>query len=247
MYGKIVIVLKGTHLGALDSYSSSLPISFSFSSTSFNHPWSMHSVHLLPCLNLERSNLVGLSQIISTWGRHRTRRCSSGTQNNTLSSWPSIHPSLMFSGTASCPSTAFWCLAARFSMSWMIGHQLGSISISNKLQKRSWIPTLSMQMAGVDVEESYCVCVSAAKSNQWVTKGLVIQGRWEGNSFHARHCYGLATELTSSYVPDSDVIVLGRTTCKEFSIRWVCRMTKMRFISKVDTIKLGSVMIPWIT
>ena len=66
MYGKIVIVFKGTHLGALDSYPSSLPISFSLSSTSFNHPRSMHSVHCLPYLKLEKSSLVGLSQIVST-------------------------------------------------------------------------------------------------------------------------------------------------------------------------------------
>ena len=33
------------------------------------------------------------------------------------------------------------------------------------------------------------------------------------------HCDGLATELTSSCVPDSDVFVLLRMTCKEFPVR----------------------------
>ena len=47
------------------SYLSSLAIPFSFSLISFNHAWSMHSVHLLPYLNLERSIFVGLSPIVS--------------------------------------------------------------------------------------------------------------------------------------------------------------------------------------
>ena len=57
-----------------------------------------------------------------------------------------------------------------------------------------------------------------------------------------RHCDGFATELTSLCVPDSDVMILQRTTGEEFPIRGVClkRFANMRFISKVDMLKLGS-------
>ena len=60
--GKIVIVLKGLQPS---SYSSSLVISFSLSSSCFNQSSSMHSVHLLPYLNLEKSIFTGLPPIIS--------------------------------------------------------------------------------------------------------------------------------------------------------------------------------------
>lgn len=66
LYGKIVMILKGMHLGTLDSYSSSPLTSFPLSSSSFNHPWLMHSVHSLLYLNLERSTFIGLPPIAST-------------------------------------------------------------------------------------------------------------------------------------------------------------------------------------
>ena len=78
-------------------------------------------------------------------------------------------------------------------------------------------------MAGVDVEESYCVCITATKSDELVTKGSVIQSRREGNCIQPGHCYELATESTSAYVPDLDVVVLDRPMSKEFPIRWVCQ------------------------
>jgi len=68
-------------------------------------------------------------------------------------------------------------------------------------------------MAGVDVVDAYCV--AAAKSDDSVTKGLIIEGSY---SIHVNHCCGLATELTSSRVPDSDVAVSVGPTCKEFPI-----------------------------
>ena len=54
----------------------------------------------------------------------------------------------------------------------MIGRQLGYIS--NECHVLSWIPKPSIQMTGVDVEESYRVCAIAAKSNESITKGWVI-------------------------------------------------------------------------
>ena len=53
---------------------------------------------------------------------------------------------------------------------WMIGRQL--CSISNKCHAPCWVPALSIQMAGVDVKESYCVTVM--NSDESVTKGWVI-------------------------------------------------------------------------
>ena len=62
----------------LPSYSSTLAIPFSLSSSYLNHACSMHSVHFLPYLNLERSIFVGLPPIVSMWGRHRTHLWSNG-------------------------------------------------------------------------------------------------------------------------------------------------------------------------
>jgi len=60
--GEIGRASSDSGLCILSSYSSSLSISFFLSSSYFSHPWSMHS---LPCLNLQRSTFVGLSEIIS--------------------------------------------------------------------------------------------------------------------------------------------------------------------------------------
>jgi len=88
-------------------------------------------------------------------------------------------------------------------------------------------------MAGMDVKDSYYFCGIGTKSNESVTKG---------NRFQVGHCYGLATESTSLCVPNSDFIVHSGTTCKEFPVRRVCRITeKICFISEVDMIKVGNI------
>ena len=98
-YSKIV---KARECYVLVSYLRSFPTRFPLSSSPLSHSWSMHSVHSVPNLKLERSTFIGRSQIVSAWGRHRTRLCSDGTQNSNPSSWPTIHPSLIFGGKGSC-------------------------------------------------------------------------------------------------------------------------------------------------
>ena len=173
MQGEIVIVLKGMQLS---SYSSHPTIPFSLSSSSFNHTCSMHSIHLLPYLNLEKSIFGGLSPIASTWGRPRTFLRSSGTQNSNSSSWPTIHSSFMPCGTGSYSWIAFLCLAARSTMSWILAvwvvWKSGKTPIFNKrrVQLLFLVPALSIQMAGVGIIS----CVIVANSVEPVTKRSVI-------------------------------------------------------------------------
>ena len=118
IYSEIVKVLKDMRLYVLSFYPSSFPTRFPLSSSSFSHSWSMHSAHLVPnFLKLEKSTFGGRSQIVTTWGGHRTRLCSSGTQNSNSLSRPTTHPSLMTRRTGSCPWVAFRCLATMSAMS----------------------------------------------------------------------------------------------------------------------------------
>ena len=101
------------------SHSSSLPILFSLSSSSFNYFFSIYSAHLLPYLKRERFSFIDLPQIISNWGsRYRCSLCSTGTQNNNDSlSWPIIHPFFMSRSIISYP---LWCLTVRSAVSWIM-------------------------------------------------------------------------------------------------------------------------------
>ena len=74
----------------LPSYSSTLAIPFSLSSSCLNHACSMHSVHFLPYLNLERSTFVGLPPIVSMWSNGPLYRSSPMFQSQTLPPWPSV-------------------------------------------------------------------------------------------------------------------------------------------------------------
>jgi len=103
----------------------------------------------------------------------------------------------------------------------MIGCQL--CSISNKCHVPSWIPTLSIQMAYVDVEESNCVCDSSEQ--RWVGhQGMGHLGQVRGQSPHP----SIVMSLPQSWpVCVSDVPVLVRTPSKEFLMKWVCPMKKV--------------------
>ena len=70
--------------------------------------------------------------------------------------------------------------------------------------------------------------------------------RWEGNLIHARHYDGLATEVTSSCVPDSDVAVLKERHAKSFPSGEYTWWYPSRCASSVEWI-LGSLVIPRIT
>ena len=79
-------------------YSSRFPTSFSFSSSSLNHPLSMHSVHFLHSLELDKSGIVDIwdpSITTLNGGIHRCSLWSTGTQKSGSSSWPITHPSTM--------------------------------------------------------------------------------------------------------------------------------------------------------
>jgi len=168
---KLSKVLKGMRLYVLSSYPSNFPSHFPLCSISSSHLWSMHSVHLCqtwsergpPLLAAPRSFLreAGIEVACAQMGPKTVTHCSDP---------PSIHPS---------------CLASRLILilsykvryvvdsDWRTGHQLGSIP--NKRQPGwSWATKLNTQMASNDIEERYCFCVPAAKSDESITKESII-------------------------------------------------------------------------
>ena len=99
-------------------FSNTFPISFSFRSTSLNHSLSMHSVHFLQSLDLERPTLVvfflGITLDDCT---PRLFLCSTGTQNRGSLSRPTTHPSVMSQDINSYPWTERQCSSVRCVMS----------------------------------------------------------------------------------------------------------------------------------
>ena len=83
---------------SLSSYSNRFPTFFSFFSGSLNHPLSMHSVHFLLNLELDKSRIIefiwGASITTLNGSIHRCSLCLTGTQNSGSSSWP-IHHALL--------------------------------------------------------------------------------------------------------------------------------------------------------
>jgi len=74
--------------------------------------------------------------------------------------WSPIHPS---------------CLAAyAYIHRWISGTQLWDL-LRPRLSNQSWRNS---------IEETYCVLAWEPKSNESVDKGMVNQGRWEGNFIH---------------------------------------------------------------
>ena len=88
-------------------YSKRFPTSFSFCSSSLNHSLSMHSVHFLPILELEKSKIVDIwgAEITTLHGSTYTSfLCLAGAQNSGLPFWPITHPTITPCNISSCPS-----------------------------------------------------------------------------------------------------------------------------------------------
>ena len=120
-------------------------------------------------------------------------------------------------------------------------------SISYKRQISMFLTqNLTVQMTVIGIKETYCVLAWEPKGNESVAKRMFNESRWEGNVIHSGR-WKLGNEFASSCIPDSDVGVRRGPTCGDVPVGWVRKWPiNMQLIVKVDRIKLGRVVIPWV-
>jgi len=72
-------------------------------------------------------------------------------------------------------------------------------------------------MAGKGIKKRYHAFILEPENNESLAKGMVNQSRREGNFIYPG-CWKLGNEMASSCVPDSDVGIFVKPTCKEFPV-----------------------------